>query len=133
MPVTYTIDTKERVIRTRCMGRVTLAEVVDHFQELERDPECAEDLDVLLDLSEVESLPNSSQIQAVVYEVKKVQKKVRFGACAIVAVRDALFGMLRMFEVMAQDYFRVIRVFRATAEAEAWLASEREQPSQSRA
>ncbi len=127
MPVTYTIDTQERVIRTRCMGMVTFAEVVEHFQALERDPECAKGLDVLLDVSEVDSLPDASQIRAVALELKKIQKNVKFGACAIVAARDALFGMLRMFEVMAQEYFRVICVFRATNEAEAWLVSQRQQ------
>jgi hypothetical protein len=127
MPVTYTIDTQKRVIRTQCIGMLTLAEVVEHFRALERDPECAEGLDVLLDVSEVNSLPDASQIRAVALELKKIQKNVKFGACAIVAVRDALFGMLRMFEVMAQDYFRVICVFRATSEAEAWLVSQRQQ------
>ncbi len=39
MPVTYAIDAQERVIRTWCVGRVTLAEVVGHFRELERDPD----------------------------------------------------------------------------------------------
>jgi hypothetical protein len=125
MPVKYTIDTKERVIRTQCTGMVTLAEVIDHFRELERDPECAERLDVLLDLSQVDSLPNSNQIRAISLELKTLQN-VRFDACAIVAVRDALFGMLRMFEVMVQGYFRAICVFRATTEAEAWLASQRQ-------
>ena len=132
MPVTYTIDTKERLIRTRCMGMLKLAEVVEHFRELERDPECTDRLDVLLDVSEVQSLPSASQIRAAALEVKKIQKKVRFDACAIVAVTDALFGMLRMFEVMTQDYFRVIRVFRAVTEAEAWLALQRQQSSQAR-
>jgi len=127
MPVTYTIDTKERLIRTRCTGMVTFAEVVEHFRELARDPECAERLDVSLDLSEVNSLPDASQIRAVSLELKNIQRNVRFGACAIVASRDALFGMLRMFEVMVQDYFRAIRVFRASAEAEAWLVSQRQQ------
>jgi len=108
---------------------LTLDEVVEHFRELDRDPECTDRLDVLLDVSEVNSLPNASQIRAASLEVKKIQKKVRFDACAIVAVTDALFGMLRMFEVMTQDYFRVISVFRATTEAEAWLASQRQQPS----
>jgi hypothetical protein len=132
VPVTYTIDTKERLIRTRCMGMLKLAEVVEHFRELERDPECTDRLDVLLDVSEVQSLPSASQIRAAALEVKKIQKKVRFDACAIVAVTDALFGMLRMFEVMTQDYFRVIRVFRAVTEAEAWLALQRQQSSQAR-
>jgi hypothetical protein len=132
VPVTYTIDTKGKIIRTRCMGMLTLAEVVEHFRELERDPECTDRLDVLLDVSEVNSLPNASQIRAAALEVKKIQKKVRFEACAIVAVTDALFGMLRMFEVMAQDYFRVIRVFRAATEAEAWLVSQRQRSGQAR-
>ncbi len=129
MPVTYTIDTKERVIRTRCIGMVTFAEVAEHFQALARDPACAEGLDVLLDVSEVNSLPDASQIRAVALELKKIQKNGKFGACAIVAPRDAIFGMLRMFEVMAQEYFRVICVFRASSDAEAWLASQRQQPS----
>ncbi len=72
MPVTYTIDTKEKIIRTRCEGMLTLAEVVEHFRELDRDPECTDRLDVLLDVSEVNSLPNASQIRAASLEVKKI-------------------------------------------------------------
>jgi hypothetical protein len=125
MPITYTIDTKERVIRTRCVGMVTFAEVVDHFRELERDSDSSGQLDVLLDLSEMSSLPQTSQIQAVPYEISRIREKVRFGACAIVALSDPLFGMLRMFEVLAQRYFRAIHVFRSGADAEAWLESQK--------
>ena len=39
----------------------------------------------------------------------------------IVANRDAVFGMMRVFEVMAEEYFRVTRTFRVADEAEAWL------------
>jgi hypothetical protein len=109
---------------------VTFEEVVAHFRELERDPECREPLDVLLDLSRVDSLPSARQIRAVALELKTIQH-VRLDTCAIVAVRDALYGMLRMFEVMAQGYFRAIRVFRATAEAEVWLVSQRQHSTQS--
>jgi hypothetical protein len=130
MPVTYKIDIKERLICTQCVGLVTLAEVVDHFQELGRDPNCAGHLDVLLDLSETNTVPKTAEIQAIPYEIARIREKVRFQACAIVALRDPLFGMLRMFEVMAQQYFRVIHVFRSMAEAEEWLVSERRQPSQ---
>ena len=129
MPVTYTIDKNERVIRTQCIGMVTLEEVVAHFRELERDPECRAPLDVLLDLSRIDSLPSAREIRAVALELKTIQN-VRLDTCAIVAVRDAVFGMLRMFEVMVQGYFRAIRVFRATAEAEAWLVSQRQHSTQ---
>jgi len=42
-----------------------------------------------------------------------------------VATRTALFGMLRMLEVMAAPYFGAFRVFRAASQAEEWLASQR--------
>lgn len=124
MPVTYAIDPKRCLICTRCAGHVTIQEVLDHFQALERDPACPRRLDVLLDLSQAASLPESSQIQAVSDALGRIRKKVQFGACAVVAPSDALFGMMRMFEVLAQQYFRATHVFRAAPEAEEWLRSQ---------
>ena len=39
MPVTYVIDAQQKLIRTKCIGNVTLPEVIGHFRELERDPD----------------------------------------------------------------------------------------------
>lgn len=124
MPVTYTIDPEKRVIRTKCAGRVTFQEVIDHFRALERDPACPDRLDVLLDVSEAQSLPQTSQIRGVGEALGKLQKKVQFGACAVVAGSDAFFGMMRMFEVMTQEYFRATHVFRVASEAEGWLKAQ---------
>lgn len=129
MAVTYTIDAQQRLLRTRCVGLVTFDEVLSHFQELGRDPECVGHLDVFLDVSETSSLPESGQVKAVSYEVQKIQDKVKFDTCAVLATRDALFGMMRIFEVVAQQYFRDIRIFRVADEAEAWLASQRQPPA----
>jgi hypothetical protein len=52
MPVKYQVDKANRIIRTRCTGPVTIEEVVGHFRVLERDPDCPDRVDVLLDLSE---------------------------------------------------------------------------------
>src|SRR5262245_30262204 len=98
MPVTYVIDSSRKLIRTKCFGDATLPDVTDHFRQLVCDPECPEYLDVLLDLSEETSLPSTSELVAVAYEIKRVRQKVRFGMCAVVAHRDALYGMLRIFE-----------------------------------
>src|SRR5579863_213550 len=123
--VTYTIDANQRLIRTQCAGFVTFDAVAAHFHELANDPACPNRLDVLLDLRAVESLPHKGQLQAVTGELAQVRARVRFGMCAIVVERPALFGMFRMFEVIAQDYFTAIRVFRVIVEAEAWLGSQR--------
>ena len=102
------------------MGLVTLQEVIDHFRTLEKDPDCPDLLDVFLDLREVDSLPETRQVSIVINEMKRIRGQVRFGACAILASRDALIGMMRMFEVMAEACFCVTCTFRATNEAEAW-------------
>jgi hypothetical protein len=125
MPVTYQLDKTQRIIRTKCVGYVTLDEVVDHFRILEQDPDCPACLDVLLDLSGTTSLPESDQLRIVSQEVSRIQTRVQFGACAIVADTDALFGMARMFEVFAAGSFRVTRAFRVLAKAEVWLDSQR--------
>lgn len=124
MPITYQIDTEKRTIRTKAMGNLTLQEVVDHFRTLEQDTQRPEDTDVFLDLSEVDSLPETLQISTVVGELKRIGGKVRFNACAILACRPALFGMMRMFEVLAEDFFHVTRTFRVATEAQAWLVAQ---------
>jgi hypothetical protein len=125
MPVTYAIDVKEKLIRTKCVGDVKFQEVIEHFRTLERDSNCADRLDVFLDLSRITSLPATGQISGVAREIARIKEKVRFNVCAVVAPTDAIFGMLRMFEVMAKPYFNEIRVFRLAADAEAWLTSQR--------
>ena len=122
MPVTYQIDSKKHIIHTVCSRPLTFAQVIDHFRELSEDPACSGHLDVLLDVTDVDLLPNSSQIGAVGTALSAVRKKVEFGACAIIAAGDAMFGMMRIFEVHAGDYFEATRIFRKAADAEVWLA-----------
>jgi len=98
---------------------------LDHLRELKEDPACLGRLDVLLDVSDADLVPEGSQLGAVGAAVGSIRNKVQFRWCAIVASRDAMFGMMRVFEVRAGNYFGAIRVFRGTAEAEAWLASQK--------
>jgi hypothetical protein len=125
MPVTYAIDADKKTVRTRCAGQVTLEQVIEHLRALEQDPECPRHLNVFLDLSEldVNSIPKTPQVSRAVLEVQRVEGRISFGACAILAPHDALFGMMRMFEAMTERQFRVTRTFRERMEAEAWLAA----------
>jgi len=127
VPVTYIIDGVNRIIRTTCSSPVTFPEVIGHFQELHRDPACAGYLDVLLDVTTADALPDSRQLGSVTVEVASIRDKVQFGVCAIVAGRDAMFGVMRMFEVYSSPHFSAIRVFRGLSEAEAWLAEQKSQ------
>jgi len=122
MPVTYQINHKAGFIETRCTGLVTFDEVMRHFEQLEAESSLTGRLDVLLDLTETTSLPETAQLQEVAQFVKRLKAKLEWGACAIVASRDALFGMSRIFEVFAESLFHRICVFRERKEAQQWLA-----------
>jgi SpoIIAA-like len=131
MPVIYQIDRANGIIRTRCVGPVTIDEVIDHFRQLERDADCPERLDVLLDISEETSVPESEDLREVTREIRRIRNRVQFDRCAIVASRDVLVGMMRMFAVFTEEYFRETRVFRDAGYAEAWLVSQQRSASAS--
>ncbi len=122
MPITYEIDATRNLIRTTCFGHVRLPDVMAHFDALQRDPNRPDRLDVLLDLRDMAAPPEAPQLQAVADRVSLVEGLV-FGACAIVANKESMFGMARMFEVLARAHFAAIKTFRDLAEAEEWLES----------
>ncbi|MFI5415651.1 MAG: STAS/SEC14 domain-containing protein [Candidatus Lutacidiplasmatales archaeon] len=122
MPITYRINRERARVETTCSGQTTLKEVMAHFDELQKDPGRPQQLDVLLDLTEQLSLPDSPQMRAAADRVGLVTDLV-FGACAVVATRESLYGMARMFEVFARGHFAAIQTFRDRKEAEEWLDS----------
>jgi len=123
MPVVYEIDKAKHRIHTRCVGPVTLDEVLQHFIDLVRDPDCPEWLDVLLDLTEQTSLPTTGQLSAVATQMARVSPRVQFHNCAVIASEDALFGMARVFGVLSESYFAATHVFRTVEEGVRWLDS----------
>jgi hypothetical protein len=125
MPVTYQINRETAFIETHCTGEVTLDEVLDHFRQLEAEPSLPRRLDVLLDLDKTTSLPESPQLMEVTRAVERLRAKVEWGVCAIVANRDALYGMSRIFEVFAEKQFDRISVFRDREDAKRWMTSNR--------
>jgi hypothetical protein len=121
MPITFSIDMRASLIRTIGVGDVTPAEVDDHFTELSKVWPRGAKLDVLLDLSGCTSLPEILQLRAVVSRIQMFGGRKRFGICAIVATRELLYGLLRVFELLASHGFVAVRVFRNESAAMVWL------------
>jgi hypothetical protein len=121
MPVTYSIDHGRALIRTRCAGVVTLTDVLAHFATLARDPRCPRRLDVLLDWSDLETMPQPGQLRTIAQEIGTIEGSVGFRACAVVAPRDVVYGLARMFQTFAAERFSSTLVCRTLDEAEAWL------------
>ena len=128
VPIHYRIDSQRRRIWTTCIGNVNPKEISKHFQDLERDPDRPDRLNVLLDLTEMTSLPETDQLRAVTNDLKRHQRTMQFNACAIVARRNVLYGMMRMFQALARNSFTTTQVFRTTVDAEAWLTAQEAKP-----
>lgn len=125
MPVTYQLNRGDEIIETRCTGLVTLGEVMAHFEELGSLPSLPKRLDVFLDLETMTNLPESEQLEDVARAIEHLKSKLDWGSCAILAKRDALFGMIRIFEVFTDGLFARTRVFRDRGEALHWLREAR--------
>jgi len=122
MPIEYSIDVPSALIVTRCIGHVTVAEVLAHFHELPRVWPPVDRLDVMLDLMKLTSLPTLKELHDVASEIEVQIGPRRFGRCAVITDRDALFHSMQMFEVLVNRLFDQIRVFRTTLDAVTWLS-----------
>ena len=125
MPITYKIDPDRRLIVTRCVGNTSLDEVLHHFGELIRDPECPPVLDVLLDLTEMTAVPDSGQLHAAAAAAGEASAHVQFSHCAIVASSEPTRGLAMVWQMFAQQSFRAAETFRTVKDAQIWLASAR--------
>lgn len=123
MPVTYHIDKLRGRIHTKCSGEATLDEAFEHLNQLQKDPDCPAVLNVLLDLTDTVSVPESEGLRQVSEEMIRIQPRIRFNAFAILVPNDHLFGMSRMFIVFARNTFRAGHVFRTFENADLWLNS----------
>ena len=124
MPVSYQLQPELSRIRTRCEGDVKFQEVIDHFRELAGESLSSDRLNVFLDLTRIESLPDVYQIGQISDEMRLSAASIPWGACVVVTSDDAMYGMVRMLQVFADQVFSDFAVFREMDEAEDWLTSQ---------
>src|SRR5690349_9334865 len=106
---------------TRCVGHITVGDVLGHFRELARVWPNIDRLDVLLDWTELTSLPTVIELEKVATEIGTQIGPHRFGRCAVVTDRDLVRDSMHMFEVLVNRFFEEIRVFRTLEGAVEWL------------
>jgi hypothetical protein len=118
VPSSYTIDPERRLVITLIWGAATDDDVVGHNQRLRADPLFDPTFRQLADMSGVsEILVNTSTIEV----VSRGQLFVPGTRRAFVASDDAVFGLLRKYELHAESLGQTVRVFRDRKLAEAWL------------
>jgi len=78
MPVLYEIDRDRALVRTTCAGFVTFEQVMAHFAALERDPRRRDMMDVILDLRQVTSMPETSQLRQVAERIAAAESRLQY-------------------------------------------------------
>ena len=104
-------------------GIVVSEEILGGAREIQRDEARARQLKYgITDLTDVEELRVTTQdMRRIAEGSKRTALLVPHGFVAIVAPRDHLFGMARMWEALVDEAEWETSVFRTRNEADAWI------------
>jgi hypothetical protein len=117
-----TADIKRNLTIYTCKGQISVDEVKKKVKSFY---EGAPSLNVIWDLAEADvSSITVGEIRALASGVKRLAHSREGGKTAIVAPKDASYGLGRMYQILAEIYAQVIDigVFRSRSEAEHWLS-----------
>jgi hypothetical protein len=121
MPITYVIDRLHQRMLTHASGLITFQDVDDHLDQEERDRGL--DLPELVDARGARTDLTSAQVRALVQRGIRLLRTIPLGPTAIVANDDTLFGMARMYSILAEHDGITVDVFRDVDSASRWLES----------
>lgn len=123
MSIEFSVERDCGCVLTRMEGLVTEAQVVAYFDRLRRSPGYAPRLPRLVDLRRVDAMLSPSEIREMA-DLVRASPDINGGKRALVADRDVVFGMLRMFELLTSQNAIGYRAFRDMREAAEWLGVE---------
>jgi hypothetical protein len=125
MTAIYRIDKSRRIVFSQATGRVTDEILLQHQRRLSTDPDFEPDYRQLYDFRDVEDL------QATSTGVRELAINNQFGRGAqraLIAGSEAVYGVARMFQIMAEKGPDRIEVFYSLEEALDWLGLEDWEP-----
>jgi hypothetical protein len=120
MGLSYVIDSGRRQVRSHGWGVLTAGDIQAFYVGLGQDPAFAADYRHLCDLREVTEVAADSSGLAVAAQAPIFTPGTRR---ALVASRDAVYGMARAYAAYNERMGQTVRVFRAMDAAELWIDS----------
>lgn len=124
MALTHNIVSQLKLVYVRCEGIITLNGLMNHIEELAKDPRYIKPMKKLVDFRSVEDV-SLSQHEIVDFVDKKAELNKQFGGeqCAIVAPDDSVYEMARIHDALIGIKEPSIEtcVFRNIEEALRWL------------
>jgi hypothetical protein len=118
MPTSYRIDERLGMIFSSASGVVTDDDLRGHQRAVLADPGFDPRFSQIWDFQGVEDVEVSNEALRALAESKSYSAESKR---AVVAPRDVVYGMARMFQMLHEEAPEAFRVFRTPAEARAWL------------
>jgi len=119
MPIHYSIDPGRRRLMTRADGVVTFHDINAHLdaEQKNRDLNRAE----LIDARGATTDVTAEQVRRLVRRAADMLRVVELGPTAIVTNNDVVYGMARMYSILAEGVGANTEVFRDMESATRWL------------
>lgn len=122
MPTSYSIDAEASLLRFALSGSSDSWNLEEVASALAREPRIQGGLRILCDLSRVEGVSSISTVRGILGLAASLGERIAPCRCAVVAPRDATYGMARAASVYAGEVpGLLVRAFREAAPAETWL------------
>ena len=122
MPITLGVDREHRLVTTTAWGQVTYEEIQSHLSEEEHLR--ATGYPELIDAIGASTTLTADEVRTLVNRTHDMLRQGPFGPTAIASDNDVLYGMARMYEILAERDGISIGVFRNVPDAERWLRSD---------
>ena len=124
MSVSYTYEEDTHYLYTKFYGVLTDADLQGHAQAVVDDPLIKGEIKEIVDLRDVESVEATTDSISEIINIDKLHiDKLSEQKTAIVAPRELLFGLSKIYEVLYElaDAPARVKVFREINEARKWL------------
>lgn len=126
MPIEYSYDAEERLIRTVASGDVTPADVAAALHQVSTEPWFP--APSLADVREATASFTGEQVRTVAANFRRFDPQFRNSPIAVIVSSDLSYGFVRMLGLLLDDVATIVP-FRDVESAMAWLGPSRLLPS----
>ena len=118
------IDKDIKLAQIRARGRVNVLELKDIFLETVEHEDWQAGFNMLCDYSNIENFDVSTKdIDDITEWQVSIDELIGDGRCAVIASKDSVYGMSRMWEILSSERSQQICVFRQMNDAITWLGN----------
>jgi hypothetical protein len=120
MPISFSVDNSNELIRAEAVGAITRAEIERHLSEERRAGGIS--YRELIDATQATAAFDAADARSLIDTVRAIVRTTDFGPTAVIVADNMTYGMLRMLEILLEDVCDV-RPFRPPERdaAELWV------------